>query len=212
MNFGTLKSLVHRNLGNRDDVDALVVEWINSAYLDIITRGKLPEIGKFAPIPVPQLDDTTTWVTVNNTANYTVASNSIFPVSLRDITNDQHLRQRDIRWYDEHKSTATGKPTRYSPYGSEYFLDPTPDGEYTIQERFRKKVSLPALAEDTDVPIVGAEWHELLELGATYRGARSLSHPDANTWLSAMKEFMAAHSEQDTEGEEDLDVGFNIVM
>jgi len=212
MNYGTLKSLVTRNLGGRDDLAAFISEWINSCYLDIVTRGKFPELRQFAPVPIPQLDDTTTWVTEDGTANYSMASNALFPVTLRDTTNDQPLYQRSIQWYDRNKDPSTGKPVRYAIYGGEYYLDPTPNGIYTIQERFRKKVSLPALAEDVDVPVVGAEWHELIELGASYRGARSLGYPDASRWMNDMKEFMAAHSEQDAEALEDSDVGFSIVM
>lgn len=212
MNYGTLKNLVTRNLGGRDDLDAFISEWINSCYLDIVTRGKFPELRQFAPVPIPALDDTTTWVTEDGTPDYSMAPNALFPVSLRDTTNDQPLSQRGIRWYDRHKDTSTGKPVRYAIYGGRYYLDPTPDGIYTIQERFRKKVSLPALAADEDVPIVGAEWHELIELGASYRGARSLSYPDATRWMNDMKEFMAAHSEQDAEALEDADIGFTIVM
>ena len=212
MNYGTLKELVTRNLGGRTDLTAFISEWINSCYLDIVTRGKFPELRQFAPVPIPELDDTTTWVTEADVPDYPMASNALFPVSMRDMTNDQPIAQRGIRWYDKYRDTTPGKPVRYAIYGGRYYLDPTPDDGYTIQERFRKKVSLPALSEDSHVPVVGVEWHELIELGASYRGARSLGYPDATRWMNDMKEFMAAHSEQDAEALEDSDIGFSIEM
>jgi len=60
MNYGTIKSHLIRNLGNRDDIDDYINQWINNTYLDLITQGKFPELGKFAPIPAPALDGTTT--------------------------------------------------------------------------------------------------------------------------------------------------------
>lgn len=212
MNFGTIKSHVARNLGNVKGIDAYIAQWINNCYLDLITMGKFPELSRFAPIPVPALDGTTTWVTEAGTADYAMATNALFPVSLRDTTNKQPLKQRGIRWYDRNKSTTNGKPRIYAIYSGRYYLDPTPDDAYAIQERFRKKVSLPAMTTDSQTPIIGQEWHEAIEIGATYRGARSLSFADANRWLSDLTAFMIKHSEQHTEEEEDVDIGFSIKM
>jgi len=212
MNYKTLKRHLIRNLGDRDDIDDYVSEWINNTYLDLITQGKFPELRKFAPIPCPALDGTTTWTTEVGVPDHSVAPNSLFPVSLRDTTNDTPLKQRGIRWYDRNKSTTNAKPRVYAIYGGKYWLDPTPDGNYAIQERFRKKVTTPKLVDDEDVPVIGQEWHEAILLGATYRGTSSLSYPDASKWLNDLKAFMIAHSEQHTEEEEDSDVGFSITM
>jgi len=212
MDYGTIKRHLIRNLGNRDDIDDLITQWINNTYLDLITQGRFPELRKFAPIPAPALDETTTWQTEEGTPDYAMATNALFPINLRDTTNDTPLKQRDIRWYDQHKSSTNGKPHTYAVYANRYWLDPTPDGVYTIQERFRKKVTIPILTADAHVPVIGQEWHEALELGATYRGARALGHPDADRWLNDLKSFMIAHSEQHSEEEEDSDVGFTITM
>lgn len=206
-----MKTLLERNLA-RTDLTALITEWINSTYLDLVTRSKFPEIGRNAPIPVPPLDTTTTWVTVSGTPNYSMGSNALFPISLRDTTNDQPLRQKSIRWYDRNKSTTPGKPERYAIFSSEYWLDPEPDGAYTVQERYRRKVSLPAMSADADVPIIGEEWHEAIVLGASYRGAQSLSYPDAGKWFADYKQSMTGHSEQHTEEDADGNYGFTIKM
>lgn len=212
MDFGTIKSHVTRNLGGDQNITTFVEQWINNCYLDLITMGRFPELKRFAPIPCPDLDDTTTWYTEAELPDYPVATNSLFPVSLRDITNDKPLKMRGIRWYDRHRSITSGQPRIYAPYGGRYYLEPMPDDVYGIQERFRKKVSLPALSSDTDVPVIGQQWHEAIEIGATYRGARSLSQPTANAWLADLKTFMIAHSEESTEEEEDADIGFSIEM
>ena len=127
MNLSELKTRVKRNLGNRTDIDDLITQWINACYLDLITTGKFPELGRFAPIPVPELDATTTFSTTNGTASYAFPADGLFPISMRDVTNDQPLKQRDIRWYDRHKTSATGKPLIYAIYGGYIYLEPTPD-------------------------------------------------------------------------------------
>ena len=215
MNYGTIKSLVNRNLGGRSNIDTYIQEWTNSCYLDLVTRGKFPELQRFAPIPIPELDDTGTFDTTDGAASYAyseVSSDLLFPISLRDTTNNVSLREKSIRWYDRYKSTTDAKPTRYATYGGKFWLDPTPNGTYTIQVRFRKKVDIPLLVNDSDTPVIGEEWHEAIVLGATYRGARSLNHPDRDTWLRDLKTFMIAHSEQYTEEEEDADIGFSVEL
>jgi len=212
MNFLTLKNHLIRNLGGRKDIDVLVPEWLNSAYLDLVTTGKFPEAGKFAPIPIPELDGTEYIITGVGGTDYPVPVNFIFPVSLRDVTNARPLRYRNIRWYDRHRSIVNGLPACYAVYGGLIYIDPPSDGVYQLQLRFRQKVSVPTLVADADVPVVDEIWHEGIELCATYRGARSLQIPIAEVWQRDLKAFMAAHSEQTSEEEENADFGFIITM
>ena len=158
------------------------------------------------------LDSADTLVTESGKADYSYFAGMMFAISLRDTTNSTWLRQRDIRWFDRYRSTTNGKPSRYATYSLKFYLDPTPDGTYSIQVRFRKQVDIPVLTQDSYVPVIGEEWHEAIELGATYRGARSLGYPDAAKWLQDLKDFMIAHSEQGTEEEEDADIGFAIEL
>lgn len=211
MNFGTLKANVERNLGNRG-LGVIIEGWINSCYMDIVTTGKFPEANEFGPIPCPALDGTSTFVTASGVPNYPVPPLSLFPISLRDTTNNIPLRPRSIQWYDRNKATTNSKPSRYTEYGGEYWLDPCPDAVYVIQVRSRKKLSIPVLIADADVPVIGQEWHEAIEIGATYRGARSLGHGDAATWQTDLKDFLARHSKQGEEAEEDYEMGFSVLM
>jgi len=212
MNFETLQLHVKRNLGNRQDADfsTLVNEWINGAYLDIITTGKFPEAGRFATAPIPELDTTTDIMTGVGGTDYAVPTLFLFPISLRDLSNDTPIFLRDIRWYDRYRSTTNGKPQYYILFSRRLYIDPPSDGVYQLRLRYRKKVSVPSLTALTDIPAIGEEWHEGLELAATYRGARSLQFPNTDTWLRDLKNFMVAHSEQYTEEEEDADIGFKV--
>jgi len=215
MDYTTLQTHVKRNLGNRatdPEIPALVQDWLNSCYLDLVTMGKFPELLKFEPIPVPVLDITTTFNTIATIASVAVPATLMFPISLRDTTNNIPLKQRDIRWYDRNKSTVDGKPRIYVNFGGFFYFDPTPDAAYVIQLRYRKKVDNVALVLPTDVPIIGAEWHEALEIGATMRGFRSLGDPRADKWLTELKTYIISHSEQHTEEEEDFNGGFTISL
>jgi len=218
MNYALIQSHVTRNLGGRASdpaIPALVQDWINSCYLDLVTTGKFPELERFAPIPCPTLDMTISFATTANDEDYlltTIATDFMFPISLRDITNNYPLRQRDIRWYDRNKATTVGKPRIYVIYGGYVLLDPTPDANYTIRMRYRKKVDAVALVNPTDVPVIGAQWHEALVLGATYRGFRSLGDPRADTFKNDLKTFIISHSEEGSEEEEDYNAGFTVHM
>lgn len=212
MNFGTLCTHVTRNLGNRTDIETLVKEWINSAYLDLITIGRFPEAGKYAPLPIPELDGTDTIQTGVGGTDYVVPTNCLFPISVRDTTNDRPLAYKGIRWYDRYRNLVNGKPERYAMYANRIYIDPPSDDVYVIQIRSRKKITVPALAAAVDVPVVGEIWHEGIELCGTYRGARSLQIPTADVWLRDLKNFAIAHSEQWAEEEANATLGFRIVM
>jgi len=209
MNFATMKLLVIRNLGGRPDLTSYISEWINSTYLDLITTGKFPEVRNFAPIPVPALDGSYPFTTLISDYDYPVPADFLFPISLRDTTNDLPLRLKDVRWYDRKRSTDLGTSYYYTIYGGYILLNPTPDAANNLLLRYRRKLALPALVQDIDVPVIGEEWHEGIVLGATYRGASSLGYPDATKWQMDLKSFIVGHSEQATEEEEDADIGFN---
>ncbi len=212
MNFSTMQTHVKRNLGNRSDINDLIKDWINGAYLDIVTTGRLPEIGRFGPIPCPSLDDTTDLSTVASQDTITEPTNLIFPISLRDTTNGRPLLRRGIRWIDRHKSISEGQPRVYARFGGEFVLDPTPDDVYTIQCRFRKKVTADVLSASDDTPVVDPSFHEIIVFGATFRGAAAHQRTDADMWLERAKQHLLAHSEFGTEEEEDANIGVKVVM
>jgi hypothetical protein len=201
-----------RNLGNRTDLATLIKEWINSCYIDLVTTGKFPELDRFAPIPVPALEVYDTFTTLVGRDYYAYPTDALYIIALRDTTNNMPLKKRDMLWLERNKSTTNAKPLIYATYGNTIWVDPPPDGIYTIRRLYRKKVDASPLVNDNDVPIVAAHWHEALEIGATYRGKRSIGDPTADRWLQDLKAFIISHSEQQTEEEEDFDGGFRIVL
>jgi len=212
MNFATLKSLVKRNLGNRTDIDSLILQWINNTYLDLVTAAKIPEFNRFEPIPCPALDVTTSFTTTEDVASYPCLTNVLFEISVRNVTSSRPLYRRDIRWYDRNHSSSSGDPLYYVVYGGLLYLEPTPDGAYEILLRVRKKVDVPALVSNDDVPVIDPLWHEAIVFGASHRGAASLGYPDADKWYQALKAFVISHSEQYTEEEVNASEGLKIVM
>lgn len=216
MNFLTLQTHVLRNLGNRQATDTaitgLVKEWINSCYIDLVTTGKFPELQRFAPIPVPTLEGKDTFLTGIGIDYYNYPTDCLTITALVDTTNNQPLIKRDMATLQKYKSPSAGKPHFYATYAMKIYTDPTPDAVYTILRLYRKKVTDAVLVNDTDIPIIGAEWHEALEIGATYRGKRSLGDPSMEKWLADLKAYIMAHSEQQTEEEEDYDAGLSIRM
>ena len=218
MNFLTIQTHVLRNLGNRQlggdtSITTLVKEWINSCYVDLVTTGKFPELNRFAPIPVPTLEGKDTFYTENLIDYYSYPTDALTITALKDTTNDTPLSQRDMATLQKNKSATPGKPRFYATYGNMIYLDPTPDADtYAILRLYRKKVTDAILVADTAVPIVGVEWHEAIEIGATYRGFRSLGDPRMEKWLADLKSYIIAHSEQQTEEEEDYDDGFEVSL
>jgi len=218
MNFLTLQTHVLRNLGNRQAggdtvITTLVKEWINSCYVDLVTTGKFPELNKFAPIPVPTLEGKDSFLTAAGIDYYNYPTDGLTITSLIDTSNNMPLVQRDMSTLQKNKSTAQGKPLSYATYGNKIYLDPTPDAStYSIMRLYRKKVTDAVLVDDGNVPIIGVEWHEAIEIGATYRGFRSLGDPRAAQWLTDLKNYIIAHSEQQTEEEEDWDGGFRVSL
>ena len=214
MNYGEIKQLVKKNLGGRQDsdIDALVEKWVNNCYLDLITRGRFPEIKRMQPISIPELDGERTFSTTGGDDSYAMASDALFPVALRDTTNNQILRQRGIRWIERNKATTDSKPLYYGTYAGEYILEPTPDDVYVINDKYRKIVDIPTLTADEDTPVIHEIWHEALELGATWRGAKALGYPEASRWFGDLKNFIIGHSEQGSEEDEDADYGVTVIM
>lgn len=210
MNFFALKALVKRNLGNRGepDFDALVESWINNAHVDLVTTAKFPELGLFSPIEIPELDLTEEFSTADNMDKKAVPDGYLFSVSMRNSTKRYWLNPRGIRWLDRHRSTVNGQPRVYAYHGGYLHFDPTCDGTYVMQHRYRRSVAVPSLTAPEQVPIIGEEWHECIELAATYRGARSLKEPTAETWLRDWKDFIVRHHGLHFDIEEDSDVGF----
>jgi len=213
MNFGTISTLVLRNLGNRTDLAAsLIPELVNVVYQKLVTQSSFPEYGRNKPIPCPPLDTTANLTFATSAFTASLPGDVLFIISTRDITNGAGLHQRDIRIFDRKKSTQNGSPSHYTSYGGAFYIDPPTDKNITITVRYRKTLALPVLVVPTDVPVIGTQWHYALVLGATAEGAASLNFPNAQVWADKFASFIRENAESSTEEEEDFDDGFNLVM
>lgn len=212
MNYLAIKNNVTQNLGGRTDIANFLSDWINNTIVDFVTRSKFPELGVFAPLKIPELEDTDTFTLSADDYDQAMPSQVMFLITLKDTTNDQILKQRDIHWFDRNRTTTSSNPTTYCVFEDTIFVDPPPVASTVIQWRGRKKIDIPELAADADIPVIGEELHEGLEIGATWRGAIRLKRSDKIDWYNAYREFITAHAEQRTAELEDYDKGFSIVM
>jgi hypothetical protein len=100
--------------------------------------------------------------------------------------------------------TTTGNPTRFAHRGSALILDPTPDSAIKYRAYYyRYPVSFTEanLAAECELPI---DWHEIIVLGAVYRGFEKLMESDRA--LAANKMFISAAIRQGSASIEDSEI------
>jgi hypothetical protein len=100
-----------------------------------------------------------TFSTTTGTAVYNSAPDTGRIRSLLDTGRQMELESVTIREIDRSASTQ-GAPAYYAMDGLNFHLYPTPDGVYSLEERYWKTPA--QLVNDTDVPILPATWHRLL--------------------------------------------------
>ena len=97
--------------------------------------------------------------TVAGTAVYAWPADFARGRSLRNTALNQELQEVSLRDIDR-ASSSQGSPTVYAIDGPNIHLYPTPDGAYPLELRYWKLP--PALVNDTDIPVIPADWHSLL--------------------------------------------------
>ena len=115
-----------------------------------------------------------TLTSVADTTTYTFASNVIRLNGLVDTTNDQHLVRRDLAWLrrEDPGLEAEGVPVVYVNLGRnssgllQIQLWPTPQGAYTYTVDYT--AALTDLSANTDEPLLPADFHQVLSLGAQH--------------------------------------------
>jgi len=160
MNFLAIYTEVISRLGNRTDITTRAKQWVNQAQFSIATSYRFFE-----------LEVSVTGSTTSSTRTYSLPSDLRVILSLRDTTNSRKLTQADWRTFDKLNQT-TGKPSRYTRFGSSMELDPTPDATYSLSLRYLKRVA--SMVNGTDEPILPDEWIEAIILRACWIGALAL--------------------------------------
>lgn len=166
--YSTLKTEIIYGLGNRSDLDARIPNWLNWAYYEILMT---PRFSFY------ELDKQVTTQTINTLRAYDLPDDCWFILSVRDDTNERKLDRKHWQVFDKIAHTP-GQPNRYAHFANTIELDPTPDDEYDIILRYRKR---PIEIVSDSSPIIGAEWDEVLVRLTIVKGLESLEQPEKAT-------------------------------
>lgn len=147
-------------LGSNTEIDLL----LNTSWWEIA------DVFKFR-----EKQTSRTFNTVAGTITYAVAAdhNATQIIAIEDDDSDQHIALKPIS-ETEYESlfvdttAARGKPTHYFRRGANIHLYPTPDAVYEMTEYYDKTLS--DLASSGDAVSIPQSWHELIWLGAAFRG------------------------------------------
>lgn len=172
-------------LGNRTGMDARVLTWLNDGYFELLLSPRFPFF---------ELDTSTTLTTVASTRTVSLSgvTDLWFILTVRDTTNIRRLRKADVREFDEIAHT-TGFPTRYARYGTDLELDPTPDGAYSLQVRYRKRA---AELTTGGSHLLGREWDEVLIALGVLKGREALEQTEQAAGQRQLLEGMLAAREE----------------
>jgi hypothetical protein len=199
MNLGDIRGEVKSNLGNRSSVaipDTRYNLWINNSQIEIASAF--------------QFFDTEKWSsrnTVIGSIAYALPTDCLAIYSLRDNTNARKIIRTGYRKLDNIDFATTGTPTRYIRYKNNIMFNYTPNA--IIQLYLRYCVVLTAMVDDIDVPTIQQPWHECIQLGAEYRGWKSVG--EVKKSIAAKNEYIAMVRSRNSEWEiEDSDEEFGM--
>jgi hypothetical protein len=180
-----LSTEIIARLGNRSDIDARALTWLNDGYVELLLS---PRFAFY------ELDTSGTFATVSTTRTYSLTSFTTlwFLLTVRDTTNIRRLRQANVREFDEIQHVA-GQPTRYARFGATLELDPTPDGAYTIQLRYRKRPDELVIGGSH---VLGREWDEVLVALAVLKGREALEQTEQAAAQRQLVEMLLAAREE----------------
>jgi hypothetical protein len=167
MTFGELKAKLKFRLGNRTDIDELIANNINRAYLDIATRERFVAGGKIITLPqriyFPTLLSSDSFLTEKDTQSYDIAPDVLWVIGIKNLTKNIPITLKTFRdFYKFIGAPFRGTPVMAYVQGTKLWFYPTPDEEYSIEYWYKKKVQ--PLFNNTDVPELPEEWHEAIFL------------------------------------------------
>lgn len=148
LDLTTMRTAVRTRLGNPSTdgffSDAQLTDLVNEA-LQVIS----------AEADWPWQEATTTFSTAAGTNTYTPPTDWIQTRALV-IDGYDAMEYRTLAEIREYLTTSQDVPTAYTVSGETLLLRPTPDGVYTVRHDYVK--SEPALANDTDAPLMPNQW------------------------------------------------------
>ena len=154
-------------LGGRDDLDDYTTRWLNTAYLTLTGKKRIPGLKRTIYFPELEVkDESQSWV--DGTYNLTTPLTALVIRGIWDSTNDVYLtRFPSIREYwkktNRQSGSSQGPPKKWIRHESFLYTYPQSDDSYDATIYFRKR---PADFESgvQDTTEIGPEWDEPLFL------------------------------------------------
>ena len=163
MTFTEFQAELLIHLGNRNNVETYKGEWINRAYLSLVSRKQI--FGVPMNFRFPGVETSTSTNTVDGTAYIAAPTDALVVTHVHDATSDKKLT--NISWDEYIKKTgrataaSEGAPTDWVRYGANLYLHKTPDAVYAMTVYYRKR---PTELTGSAVTVLGAEWDEVILL------------------------------------------------
>lgn len=200
MNFGELKDKIIFRTGNRTDLNTVISDNINRAYLDISTRQKFTAGGKIIVMPhqftFPQLEVTDTITTANGIQSYPLQSNVIFVFGVKNITDDTPITLKTFRdFYKYLYSTTAGDPSSAYVQNVTIYFYPVPNAVKSIRYWYKKRPT--TLVNNNDPLLLPEEWGEavfLLSSAMTFFDL--LENDKAMTHMQLLENWIIEHLDQ----------------
>lgn len=165
--YNTIANEVLSRLGGRTDLTSRLAIWINDAIAELALSPRFS---------FTELDTVNSFNTASGTQSYslTAFTSFWFVLDITDTTNSRRIKQMSYKDLDA-KVVTTGQPTRYARFGSTILFDPTPDGTYATQVRYRMRPT--QVSGGLSMPFE-REWDEVITLLATIKGLEALDARD----------------------------------
>lgn len=170
MTFGQLKEKIRFRVGNRSDIDQLIADNINRAYIDIATREKFTAGGKIFAFPehlyFPTLIKNAELTLTTNIQKYALASDFAWMITMKNKTQDVPVALKTLKqFYLFIDKPDKGIPTMACVVNQDVYFYPIPNQSYSMIYWYKKRPAL--LSSDNDTPELPQEWHEAIFLLAS---------------------------------------------
>ncbi len=194
LTFASYKTELLLRLGNREDVDALVGGWVNTAMMDLLTRNKFWGLKVPIDLMFPEFDAVDASQATSNGIPYiSYPANALYIKHIWNSTSDRKLDKITPREYVENTGRTTSAsyslPAKWTRGvdGNKIHLYPTPDDTYALSIYYRRRPAI--MSDDADTTEIGEEWDEvILKLATAQSLMRLKDFQNAAIWQQG---FMA---------------------
>jgi len=166
MNLGQIDDELVALLGNRTDLtSSRRYLWINNAQKELAYA-----------FPYFQNADKATATMVVAQSEYALPDNCVAIYSLRDTTLKRKISRSSFRKFDNIDALQSGDPTHYIRFQDHFELTPVPSRTNGMLLRYGKTIL--DMTNTSDTPTLPDPWHEVILLGAEFRGLKALKQFD----------------------------------